>query len=109
MDVHCSTCEEPWDIYHVRHEAIFETGLRTEETQAWQRLSRTEKLTATYRQLFRQVGWEFGGSIVNIIRCPACPKDAVKNPDRIATKQELENLFGDDEDGLAATYEDYGL
>ena len=27
MDVHCSTCGEPWDVYHLRHDAIYETGL----------------------------------------------------------------------------------
>ncbi len=26
MDVHCSTCGEPWDVYHLWHDAIFETG-----------------------------------------------------------------------------------
>jgi len=28
MDVHCSTCREPRDVYHLRHEAICETDLR---------------------------------------------------------------------------------
>ena len=27
MDVHCTTCGEPWDVYHLWHDAIFETGL----------------------------------------------------------------------------------
>ena len=27
MDVHCSSCGEPWDVYHLRHDAIFETDL----------------------------------------------------------------------------------
>lgn len=25
MDVHCSTGGEPWDVYHLRHDAIYET------------------------------------------------------------------------------------
>lgn len=24
MDVHCSTCGEPWGVYHLRHDAIFD-------------------------------------------------------------------------------------
>ena len=23
MDVHCTTCGEPWDVYHLRHDAIY--------------------------------------------------------------------------------------
>jgi hypothetical protein len=25
MDVHCATCGEPWDTYHIRHDAVYET------------------------------------------------------------------------------------
>jgi hypothetical protein len=109
MDVHCSTCNEPWDVYHLWHEAVFETGLSHEEAQAWQRLPRTEKLNERYRGEFRHAGWQFGQSVINVIHCPACPKEAKPNPDRLATKQALEELLGDDEDGLAATFEDYRL
>lgn len=39
MDVHCSTCGEPWDTYHLRHDAIFETDLSHAEAKAWTELS----------------------------------------------------------------------
>ena len=109
MDVHCSTCAEPWDVYHLRHDAIFETGLTVEEAETWDRLPLSQKLCDQYRQEFRAVGWEFGRTVINVIRCPACPKDAKPNPERVATKAALEQLMGDDEDGLAATFEDYRL
>ena len=109
MDVHCSTCAEPWDVYHLWHDAIFETGLSVEEAEAWCSLPRTEKLSERYRKEFRAAGWEFGRSIINVVHCPGCPKDAQPNPDRVATKAALEGLLGDDEDGLAATFEDYRL
>jgi hypothetical protein len=109
MDVHYSTCNEPWDVYHLWHEAVFETGLSREEAQAWQQLPRTEKLSERYRGDFRRADWQFGQSVINVIHCPSCPKDAKPNPDRLATKQALEELLGDDEDGLAATFEDYRL
>ena len=109
MDVHCTTCGEPWDVYHLWHEAIFETGLSHQAAEAWQSLPRAEKLNARYRQEFREAGWEFGQGVINVIRCPCCPKDAQPNPERFETKTILEVMLGDDEDGLAATFEDYHL
>jgi hypothetical protein len=109
MDVHCTTCEEPWDVYHLWQDAIFETGLSMEEAEAWRSLPRSKKLSKRYRDEFRLAGWEFGQGVINVIHCPCCPKDAKPNPDRLQTKAALEDLMGDDEDGLAATYEDYRL
>jgi hypothetical protein len=39
MDVHCSSCGEPWDVYHLRHEAIFETALDHTEAETWRSLT----------------------------------------------------------------------
>ena len=109
MDVHCTTCQEPWDTYHLWHDAIFDTSLSVTEAKVWRAFSRSQKLSARYREAFKAVGWEFGSSVINVIRCPCCPKEAKPNPERLATKQALEELLGDDEDGLAATFEDYRL
>ena len=109
MDVHCSTCGEPWDTYHLWQDAVFETGLTPEAASAWRSLPRAEKLADRYRQEFRAAGYEFGQSVINVVRCPCCPKDAQPNPERVQTKAALEELLGDDEDGLAATFEDYRL
>jgi hypothetical protein len=109
MDVHCSTCHEPWDVYHLRHEAIFETDLSHEEAEAWRGLSTRERLLSRYREKFRAAGWEFGRTVMNVVRCPCCPKDAAPNPERVHTKAAIEEIMGDDEDALAATYEDYRL
>jgi len=109
MDVHCSTCGESWDVYHLWQEAIFETGLSAEESEAWWSLPRAAKLSDRYRQEFRAIGWEFGQSVINVVRCPCCPKGAEPNLDRVHTKAALEELLVDDGDGLAATFEDYRL
>ena len=109
MDVHCSTCGEPWDVYHLWHDAVFDTGLPHDEAQAWCSLPRAEKLSDRYRKEFQAVGWEFGRSVLNVIRCPCCPEGAMPDPERVQTKAALEQLLGDDEDGLAATFEDYRL
>ena len=109
MDVHCTTCGEPWDVYHLRHDAIFETDLTHDEAKAWTGLSQALRLNKRYREKFREVGYEFGASVLNVIRCPACPKDAKPDPDKAALKAGIEELLGDDEDGIAVTFEDHGL
>lgn len=109
MDVHCTTCGEPWDTYHLWQDAIFETGLSQEEAEAWRTLPRDQKLSARYRKEFQAAGYEFGQSVINVIRCPGCPKDAKPDPERLKTKAALEQLLGGDEDGLASTFEDYRL
>ena len=109
MDVHCTTCSEPWDTYHLWHDLIHETGLTEEQVEIWRSLPQREKLNECYRKGFRAIGWEFGRSVINVIRCSCCPKGAKPNLDRLQTKAALEDLLGEDEDGLAATFEDYRL
>ena len=109
MDVHCTTCGEPWDVYHLRHEAIFETDLDQAEARAWRELSPPLRLSQRYREKFKLAGYEFGTSVMNVLRCPACPKDAKPDPDKAALKAGIVEILGDDEDGIAATLEDFGL
>jgi hypothetical protein len=109
MDVHCTTCGEPWDAYHLRHDAIYETGLTTDQAKAWERLPPKQRLSDHFRKQFATVGYEFGPSIMVLLRCPACPKGAKPDPEKAIIKAELAHLLGDDEDGLAATLEDFGL
>lgn len=49
MDVHCSSCGEPWDVYHLRHDAIFETDLDHAEANTWRELSPALRLPGTNR------------------------------------------------------------
>ena len=109
MDVHCSSCGEPWDVYHLRHDAIFDTGLPLEETEAWSALPFKQRLSARYRDKFKGAGWEFGASILDVTRCPACPPGARPDPEKAAMKEAIIEALGDDEDGIASTFEDYGL
>ena len=96
-------------VYHLRHDAIYETDLSHEEAKAWTQLSPQVKLLDRYREKFRAIGYEFGGSILNVLRCPACPKDAKPDADKAALKAGIVELLGDDEEGIAATMEDFGL
>ena len=109
MDVHCSSCGEPWDIYHLRHDAIFETDLDPAEAEAWRGLSLAVRLSNRYREKFEAAGYTFGASIYDVVHCPCCPKGAKPDPDKAAIKASLVEILGDDEDGIAATMEDLGL
>jgi hypothetical protein len=109
MDVHCTTCGEPWDVYHLRHDAIFETDLSPAEAKAWTELSAPLRLTKRYREKFRAAGYEFGASVLNVIRCPVCPKDAKPDLDMAALKAGIEEILGDDDDGIATAFEDSRL
>jgi len=109
MDVHCSSCGEPWDIYHLRHDAIFETDLDHTEAEAWRTLSLGQRLSSRYREKFKAAGYQFGATIYDVIRCPCCPKDAKPDPDKAALKAGMVEILGDDEDGIASIMEDFGL
>jgi len=109
MDVHCTTCGEPWDAYHLRYDAIFETDLSHAEAKAWTQLSPNVKLLDRYREKFKAIGFEFGGSVLNVMRCPACPKDAKPDPDKAALKAGIVELLGDDEDAIVDAMEDCGV
>ena len=109
MDVHCSSCGEPWDVYHLRHDAIFETNLDSAEAETWRSLSAARRLSERYRKKFKAAGYEFGASILDVSHCPACPKDATPDPDKAALKAGLVEILGDDEDGIAGAMEDFGL
>ena len=67
------------------------------------------KLLPRYREKLKAVGFEFGNSILNVMRCPACPKDATPDPDKAALKAGIVELLGDDEDGIVDAMEDCGL
>jgi hypothetical protein len=109
MDVHCSSCGEPRDTYHLGHDAIFETDLDHTEAEAWRILTSAERLSPRYREKFKAAGYEFGGSIYDVVCCPCCPKGAKPDPEKAALKAALVDLLGDDQDGIAGTMEDFGL
>jgi hypothetical protein len=96
-------------VYHLWEDAIYDTDVSEEESIAWRSLPSAERLTDRYREKFRAANWEFGTRVINVIRCPGCPPGAQADPETVAIKAALEEVLGDDEDGLAATYEDYNL
>lgn len=112
MDVHCSTCGEPWDTWHLWQDAIYDTALSLEEADAWRELPRRLQLFGRYRAIFGAAGWEFGDSLLHVKRCPGCieaPPDRRPDPEREAMKTAIVELLGDDEDAIAANFEEEGL
>ena len=109
MDVYCTTCGEPWDTYHLWHDAIWETGLEEDEIKRWKQLPTRERLSDFYRRDFKVAGYEFGRSVINVIRCPGCPADAKADPEKLRLKAEIEDMLAGDEDGLAVHYSDLRL
>ena len=91
------------------HDAIWDTGLSEPEIRAWEKLPQSEKLAPKWRKEFEAARCVFGRTVINVIRCPACPKDAQPDAGKVQLKAEIEDLLAGDEDGLAATYEDHGL
>ena len=72
MDVYCANCQEPWDSYHLMHDAIHECDLPERDIKAWR-----NKLAPKYRKAFAEAGYQFAGSTVcALLRCPCCPKEA---------------------------------
>jgi len=51
MDVHCTTCGEPWDIYLLMNEAIFETSLIIKDSLL---LSRSPRRTELVKRLLAE-------------------------------------------------------
>lgn len=109
MDVHCTTCGEPWDTYHLQHDTIHETDLTEAEIADWKRLPSSHRLLSVYREALLAVGYTFGRTMLNVVRCPACPADAKPDPATAYLKAELETMLADDEDGLAGEFENLRL
>jgi len=69
------------------------------------------KLTDFWREQFKQRGWEFGTSVVAVLRCPCCPSEGILRKkvreaeelanaaERRANTQLLSELLDGDEDG----------
>ena len=104
MDVHCQSCREPWDTYHLRHDAIHETDLTDVEKAEW-----NGKLTPHIRAAFKSVGYEFGASVVSVRRCPGCGPEDTLDKEHATKVAILHDLLGDDTDGIEAMMEDFDL
>ena len=67
MDVYCSTCGEPWDNSHLLDDAIYETGLSSDEADVWCQLPTRDRLAPCFRAEFKAAGYEFGATLMHVI------------------------------------------
>ena len=109
MDVYCTTCGEPWDHYHLKSHVVHETDLSAIDIERWKKLPVNDRLLPHYRAKFKAVGYEFSKTMMHVIRCPGCPKNAQPDPDRLRTKQLFEDIYGDDYDGIVITFNEHHL
>lgn len=101
-DVKCNTCGEPWDTYHMRHDALHETG--HPNPKGWDGKLETVCGGMTAREWFKDDRWAFGNSVYDIRCCPCCPKGTKAEPNPL--RDELVGLMAGDDDGVAALLED---
>jgi len=108
MDVHCANCGEPWDLYHLQHDAIWEADyLSTDEIEA---LLERPLSAKPVEEALKAAGYEFAGSnYAALLHCPCCPKDSKTDSQRSEVVSALAEIYGDDVDGMAADMEDLSL
>lgn len=104
VDVTC-LCGEPWDTYHMRHDALYDTILEHDVVETI--LTDSEHSPLDYpgvREAMAAEGWKFAGnSLYAILHCPCCPKGKITIlHDAVAKRQVAAALLEGDEDGIAA-------
>lgn len=109
MDVHCSSCGEPWDTHHLLHDSIHDTALEEAERENWGRLPPADRLNSQTRAAFAAAGWQFGRTLLHVIRCPSCRPDDMPDPSLAVLKSTIEEILGDDLDGIASEFTDHQL
>ena len=115
MDVYCLRCNEPWESWFIQHDLwdeLYELGYTELDIENF----RKEGLTDRVRKEFKELGWEFGKSVLVIKRCCCCP-DVLKETaeqqrrreGRMALADAAADLLEGDPDALQATLEDFKL
>jgi hypothetical protein len=126
MDINCASCGEPWDTYHIRHDAVNETPAGLDwlnweiSIDDWYQKPNNNtkqplephferwdgKLTPFWREQFKLEGWEFGSSLMAVLRCPLCKNAELSNAeDRRSCVQILSELYEGDDDAIISDNE----
>lgn len=110
MDVQCAQCGEPWDIHHLRHDLPAEVNYTTDPDDTTQPQAYLgDKPNPAMLDRLAAEGWTFAsGRLYAVLTCPCCA-DSEPLPDakdRAGDRRVLADVFGEDEDGLAAMLED---
>ena len=105
MDITCAKCGEPYDLYHLQHDEIWETDLPPEVIKGqWK-----SRLNPVFEAALNGLGWRFiCNNLLAIAQCPACKNEAEtpETKERAEMRCAMVTLLGDDTDGLAAELEE---
>jgi hypothetical protein len=105
MDIHCPTCGEPYEWYHLRYDEVYEWGLSAENEKAFLEDARFVGKNDPVRKAAERAGWQFAtDSVFSFTHCPCCNK---RSPLQNASQRRqdmalLAELLEGDEDGLIA-------
>lgn len=111
-DVYCATCREPWDTYHLIHDLIHEVEGDPAAARKWVAENKGMLPQGGVRESLALMGWEFGRTMVNVLKCPSCEsKITATHPDVGVSlaREALEDILGPDVDGLTNALQDHGL
>ena len=111
MDMKCATCQEPWEHHHLLQDLPLEIwdgvdGSETHKIVLDFKASTRNEIPEEMREGLAEEGWEFGRTIVSVLKCCCCGDNLGSNPvdDEVETRRalrlEAEQILGDDLDGL---------
>jgi len=116
MDIKCATCQEPWDHHHLLHDMPQEIWDGVEDSSSQMLIDHFEKSDKTkipplLRQDLEDLGWKFGRTVICVLECGCCASNAGEgeDPEEVAVRKnlrlELEEMLGDDLDGIISEME----
>jgi len=114
MDMTCATCQEPWDHHHLLHDLPWdiwdgEDGSDSHKTVLDFKSGPKTSIPKEMRSGLEDEGWEFGRTIVAVLKCCCCGDNLGCEPAdedagiRRELRLEAEQILGDDLDGLIST------
>lgn len=75
MDIHCPTCDEPWDRLHLLEDEVHEWGLASSDVKDFQRTGVFTGPKDRTRIAAEAAGWKFqSNSMLSFTACPCCKR-----------------------------------
>lgn len=105
MDIHCPSCDEPWDRHHLLQDEVHEWHLSPQDTKDFQSSGRFSGPNDRTLKAAEAAGWTFASkSVLSFTSCPCCKRrPALPDADsRRAGVSILADFLDGDEDALAS-------
>ena len=125
MDIYCQKCGEPWDAYHLRHDAPYEGNWDSVDVdclltgaEGWDGKLSSPTGVLVKAQL-TEGGYKVGVSVYDLQECPCCPKAGEANRGGLLRhRAQVEyrelaavacDMLDGDDDAIACELEDLGV